>query len=65
MSDLGYVVIQFNQASHQPDLAWEAPHLFEDEGDAKRVAEDLREQAKEIGRRERYLVAVVVDEEGE
>jgi hypothetical protein len=65
MSTIGYVVIEFNQASHQPDIAWQAPGLFDEEGDAARKADDLTELAREIGRRERYAVATVEIEEDE
>lgn len=61
--NLGYVVIEFNQASHQPALAWHAPHLYTDKDDAQEMAQTLRHKAVMVGRRERYAVAVVEEDE--
>lgn len=66
MSDLGYVVIEYNQASGQPEIAPAAPYLFDQRVDARDKAEALILETHRIGRRERYAVATVyIDEEDE
>jgi hypothetical protein len=57
-----YVVLEYNQASHQPevfsDLCWT-------EQDARDIAEEAKVQSRAIGRLETYAVAeiVLVDDE--
>lgn len=64
MSDLGYIVIEYNQASRQPEIAPQAPYLFDDASDAAKKADELTEETRKTGRRERYTVAMVYEEEG-
>lgn len=56
---LGYVVIEINQASGMPRIADD--DLYEQE-EAQAIADRLAEQTRQIGRRERYLVAEVTEE---
>lgn len=64
MSDIaGYVVIEYNQASHQPSLAWKAPHLYDDADDAAEKAADLQSETNSVGRRERYAIGTVYIED--
>ena len=63
MSDLGYVVIEFNQASGQPEIAPAAPYLFDTKEDARDKSEALILETYHLGRRERYAVASVTIEE--
>lgn len=57
MTDIGYVVIEWNQASHQPSVV---DGSFTDDADwAGQIASDERARAKSVGRRERYDIAVV------
>lgn len=59
MSTLGYVVIEFNQASSQPDPT---PYsdLHWDIDAAKEALEDVRKRTANVGRRETYQLAEVV-----
>jgi len=61
---LGWVVVEWNQASHQPDLPG-AAGLHWTREDAEFEATVLRESAAERGRRERYTVAEVHEEGGD
>jgi hypothetical protein len=61
--DLGYVVMEWNQASGQPSIAFEAPYMFDTQGEAHDKAEQLREPTRSVGRRERYAVATIYLEE--
>lgn len=56
MNEAGYVVIVFNQASGQPDLAAGAS-LHWSEGDARDECKARAEETASIGRRETYRVA--------
>jgi hypothetical protein len=56
---IGYVVVEWNQASRLPDLTlW--PDLHETEKAAQVELNSLREQAETWGRREQYRLAQVV-----
>lgn len=57
-STIGYVVIEYNQASHQPELL---PHsgLYYDRENAEQQANDERDSTAATGRHERYAVAAV------
>jgi hypothetical protein len=57
MSDIGYVVVEFNQVSHEPEVR--GP-LYDDQRIAAAEADALRASTADIGRRERYAVAEVV-----
>lgn len=61
---LGWVVVEWNQASHQPGLGWGADLCWSRE-DAENEAAGLRESAAERGRRERYTIAEVHEEEND
>jgi hypothetical protein len=65
MKPLGYVVIEWNQASGQPSIAYNAPDMYDDREDAEQVANRLRTDTARIGRRERYTVAEVIPLEDE
>lgn len=59
MSDpIGFVVIEYNQASRQPDLSI-APALHRAEGDAAAEMAHLEAETAATGRRERYALAEV------
>ncbi|UOK18365.1 hypothetical protein SEA_BRUHMOMENT_49 [Arthrobacter phage BruhMoment] len=60
--EIGYVVVEFNQASFQPAIA---SALWEDYDDADRAVKAARIAAKVTGRRERYAVGTVTVEEEE
>ena len=57
--EIGYVVIEYNQASHEPRLPTGADVYWRRE-DAERERDWLAEQTAEVGRRERHEVAVIV-----
>lgn len=60
--EIGYVVVEFNQASGQPDLA--SPYLLRDKSEAEEEVAAYRETTRKHGRRERYAVGTVtIDEE--
>jgi hypothetical protein len=59
-AELGYVVIEFNQASRQPFVREDVWHDIED---AKDIVEQAREETRKIGRRERYAIGTVYIEE--
>ncbi len=50
-----YVVIEFNQASGQPRLAFD--DVYDNYGDAVQDAHGLVDETRKVGRRERYAVA--------
>lgn len=60
MSDIGYVVIEFNQAGGSPSIPSD---IFDTREDAEDVMEQHREETAKVGRRERYAVATVYIEE--
>ena len=62
MSSVGYVVVEFNQASGQPTIDG---YFSDDRDDIEDVVEQRRQMAFTIGRRERYAVGTVTVEEDE
>src|ERR1035437_5508784 len=60
---LGYVVVCFNQASGQ-DLA-SGDVLYDDAADAMGCRDDERERTALAGRRDRHVVAEVIELDGE
>lgn len=61
---LGWVVVEWNQASHQPGLTFGADLHWSRE-DAVNEAAGLREQTTKTGRRERYTIAEVHEEDSD
>jgi len=59
---LGYVVVEWNQASHQPSLE-HGMALTDDLEWAQELARMQRDSARSRGRRERYSVHAVMAEE--
>lgn len=57
MSEVGFVVIEYNQASHWPSLEHET--LYDTEDEARERAEHARAYTEAIGRGETYAVARV------
>jgi hypothetical protein len=57
MSDIGYVVVEFNQASHQPSIPMAAG--IEGLEDAKITKLYYEGVARKARRRERYAIATV------
>ena len=60
---LGYVVVCFNQASGQ-DLA-SGDVLYDDAADAMGCRDDERERTALAGRRDRHVVAEVIELDGD
>ena len=60
--DIGYVVIEFNQASGQPITRGD---IYPDLEDAEDVMDQCRAETAAIGRRERYAVATLTIEDDE
>ena len=61
MSDpLGYVVITYNQASHQPGLPM-AADLHSELEDAVNARDWERAETAKVGRRERHVIAEVFE----
>lgn len=58
--EIGYVVVEFNQASHQPLVRED---VYRDREDAEDLVEQARQETWRIGRRERYAVGTVTIEE--
>lgn len=59
MADM-FVIIEWNQASHQPRLA--ADVVYDSAADAEEAAGPMRTEMAGYGRRERYTVHAVEDE---
>jgi len=59
-NSLGYVVVTFNQASHQPGLPM-AADLHSDLEDAVNARDWEREETVKVGRNERHVVAEVFE----
>lgn len=59
---IGYVIVEYNQASHQPERLADDT-VFWDRATADHVANEHRREADAIGRRERYVVAEVHEAE--
>ncbi len=57
MRALGYVVIEYNQASHWPEL--HTPYMLETESEAWSVMETAQEHTKDVGRGETFAIARV------
>ena len=64
MSSIGFVVVEYNQASGWPDLT-DAATLHTDLADACFERDVLADQARESGRGERYVVCEVAEPEDE
>jgi hypothetical protein len=60
MTNIGYIVVEFNQASGQPAI-W--GDMYEDREDVADLAQQCRDETAETGRRERYAVGTVTIEE--
>lgn len=60
MMEIGYVVVEFNQASGQPLVRED---VWADRKDAESVVEQAREETRELGRRERYAVGTITVED--
>jgi hypothetical protein len=61
---VGFVVIEYNQASHQPDVSSPTIHRQCDRSSLNDPSSKRRKTA-EIGRRERYAIAAVVELDGD
>lgn len=59
---IGYVVIEYNQASHQPELS-AFPFLSDDLEGAQERLELLQRENRTVGRRERYAIGTIYIEE--
>ena len=57
---LGYVVISYNQASHQPGLPM-AADLYSELEDAVNARDWERAETAKVGRRERHVIAEVFE----
>ena len=60
---LGYVVIEWNQASGVPEIADD--YLTDDREYAEHQADRMHDEARRMGRRETYAVGTVYIEEEE
>lgn len=60
--ELGYVVVEFNQASHQPEFS-AFPDLTQDRSEADERRDLLERENRKVGRRERFAVATVTIED--
>lgn len=58
MSRLGYVVVEYNQASARPELTDGDVH--NDRKDARARRDELADETARVGRGERFVVAVLV-----
>jgi hypothetical protein len=56
---LGYIVVEWNQASGRPEV--EDGSLYSTAAEAEEAAQDARDFAAKVGRKERYTVAEVVE----
>lgn len=54
MRTLGYVAVEFNQASSEPRIIGD---IYTDPDDAQDVADQAHTETVRVGRRERYSVA--------
>ena len=64
MSELGYVVVEFNQASGRPELS-AFPCLIDDREEAEYRRDLLTKENRSVGRRERYAIATLILDEDE
>lgn len=60
MSEIGYVVVEFNQASGQPITDG---YLYDTTGEAREAADEMQKATSAAGRRERWAVGTVTVEE--
>lgn len=58
MNTVGFIVIEYNQASRWPDI-WSAGCLYDTEAEAQEVADEAEGKNRRIGRGETYRVARV------
>lgn len=59
-----YVIVEFNQASHRPRLAYD--DVYDERHDAVTDMDGLREENRRVGRRERYAIATLdIEDEDE
>lgn len=59
---LGYVGLEFNQASHEPEVI--QGEIWKTEEEARACADWVKARTRESGRRERYAVGTIeIDEE--
>ncbi|MBG0738617.1 hypothetical protein IV500_04175 [Paeniglutamicibacter antarcticus] len=64
MRDIGFIVIEFNQASGQPGIPY-GSDVHPTLADAESAAETLRAETAAAGRRERYVVVELsVEDDG-
>lgn len=61
--EVGYVVIEFNQASHEPAVLH--GDVWLDKADAQWQLNAAQKVTREVGRRERYAIGTVYIEEEE
>jgi len=61
---VGYVVIEFNQASHQPELSTFA-FLSDDLEEVQDRMDLLQRENRKVGRRERYAIGTIYIEDDE
>lgn len=59
-AELGFIVLELNQASGQPAAYTGDVHLERHRDDAEAEAERGRAEAKASGRRERYVIASLI-----
>ena len=57
---IGYVVIEWNQASHRPRVSGDGA-LYDSEDEAREIAARDQHETDAVGRRERWTVAEVVE----
>lgn len=55
---IGFIVVEFNQASHQPSVNYE--DVYSELTDATERLDDEKRRTAEVGRRERHIVCVLV-----
>jgi hypothetical protein len=60
VSDGMFVIIEWNQASHQPKVA--ADEVYDTRDEAESFAAEMRAAMATIGRRERFTVHELVEE---
>lgn len=61
--ELGYVVVEFNQASGQPEISSSFPYLHRDKEEAMFNMGIVYDENRAYGRRERFEVATLTIEE--
>lgn len=58
MTTLGYVVIEYNQASRRPSV-WSHDTIYDSEVEAQEFAREARAKTAETGRGETYDIALI------